>query len=71
MSTQKYPQSLSPFKSKNLNLKNRIIMGSMHTGLEDSYFDIRNLAEYYRTRAQNDVALIVTGGYSPNFSGVL
>jgi len=52
-------------------LKNRIIMGSMHTGLEESWNGFNKLATFYEERAKGGVALIVTGGISPNFSGRL
>jgi 2,4-dienoyl-CoA reductase (NADPH2) len=50
-------------------LKNRVIMGSMHTGLEEKH--LPRLAAFYAERAKNDVALIVTGGFSPNRAGSL
>ncbi len=52
-------------------LKNRIIMGSMHTGLEESWDGFNKLAKFYEERAKGGVALIVTGGISPTFSGRL
>lgn len=52
-------------------LKNRIIMGSMHTGLEESWNGFNKLARFYEERAKGGVALIVTGGVSPTFSGRL
>lgn len=52
-------------------LRNRTIMGSMHTGLEESWFGFDKLASFYAERAQAGVALIVTGGISPAFSGRL
>ena len=52
-------------------LKNRIIMGSMHTGLEESWNGFDKLAKFYEERAKGGVALIVTGGISPTFSGRL
>ena len=47
-------------------LKNRFVMGSMHTGLEDHLGDLPELTRYFVERAQGGVALIITGGYSPN-----
>ena len=63
-----------PFCSRELDLgftklKNRIIMGSMHTGLEEKKNGYSRMAEYYRQRALGGVALIVTGGISPNIAG--
>jgi len=52
-------------------LKNRVIMGSMHTGLEESWNGFSKLARFYEERAKGGVALIVTGGISPTFSGRL
>lgn len=52
-------------------LKNRIIMGSMHTGLEDDFADFDTLANFYAARAKAGVALIVTGGFAPNAAGRL
>ena len=52
-------------------LKNRAIMGSMHTGLEESWNGFYKLARFYEERAKGGVALIITGGISPTFSGRL
>ncbi|MBS1958022.1 MAG: FAD-dependent oxidoreductase [Bdellovibrionales bacterium] len=52
-------------------LKNRFVMGSMHTGLEDSYKHIDALAAYFAERARGEAGLIITGGYSPNWLGKL
>lgn len=52
-------------------LKNRVIMGSMHTGLEERWGGFAKLALFYQERAKAGVALIVTGGISPTFSGRL
>jgi len=52
-------------------IKNRLLMGSMHTGLEEDKPGLNRLAEFYRARAQGGVGLIVTGGFSPNRSGRL
>jgi 2,4-dienoyl-CoA reductase (NADPH2) len=54
-----------------LTLPNRIIMGSMHTGLDHSDDPFRRLAAFYKERAQGGVSLMVTGGVSPNKEGVL
>ena len=54
-----------------LTLRNRVVMGSMHTGLEDSPRDFPQLAAYFAERARGGVGLIVTGGYSPNRRGWL
>jgi 2,4-dienoyl-CoA reductase (NADPH2) len=52
-------------------LRNRVIMGSMHTGLEDRSRDIDRLAAYFAERARGGVGLIITGGYAPNRAGWL
>jgi len=52
-------------------LKNRLLMGSMHTGLEEEAGSLERLAAFYRERAQGGVGLIVTGGISPNRVGRL
>ncbi|RRQ26541.1 NADPH-dependent 2,4-dienoyl-CoA reductase [Rhodococcus sp. Eu-32] len=67
----RYPILLSPFNVGRTTLKNRVIMGSIHTGLEDRARDIDRLAEYFAERARGGVALIVTGGYAPNRTGWL
>lgn len=50
-------------------IKNRVLMGSMHTGLEESKGGFKKLAAFYAKRAQGGVGLIVTGGIAPNFAG--
>jgi 2,4-dienoyl-CoA reductase (NADPH2) len=52
-------------------LRNRVVMGSMHTGLEDRARDVDRLAEYFAERARGGVGLIITGGYAPNRVGWL
>lgn len=52
-------------------LKNRMLMGSMHTGLEEEKVGLNRLSEFYRARAAGGVGLIVTGGFAPNRSGRL
>jgi len=69
-------QTLFRFLMKPLDLgftqlKNRTVMGSMHTGLEEQWFGFEKLAKFYQERAKAGVALIVTGGISPTFSGRL
>jgi 2,4-dienoyl-CoA reductase (NADPH2) len=63
-----YPHLLAPLDLGFTTLKNRVLMGSMHTGLEDSR-DLSRLAAYFRERAEGDVGLIVTGGFAPNVAG--
>jgi 2,4-dienoyl-CoA reductase (NADPH2) len=66
-----YPHLLSPIDLGPLTLANRVLMGSMHTGLEDRFFHYGKLAAYFAERARGGVGLIVTGGISPNRTGWL
>ena len=66
-----YPHLLAPLDLGFTTLKNRVVMGSMHTGLEDRFFHYAKLAEYFRARAKGGVGLIVTGGISPSRQGWL
>lgn len=61
-----YPHLLAPLQVGSLSLKNRILMGSMHTGLEDLPGGFERLAAFYAERAKGGVALIVTGGFGVN-----
>ncbi|MDZ4073848.1 MAG: NADPH-dependent 2,4-dienoyl-CoA reductase [Hylemonella sp.] len=63
-----YPHLLAPLDLGHTQLKNRVLMGSMHTGLEDGR-DLSKLAAYFRERAEGDVGLMVTGGFAPNIAG--
>ena len=65
----KYPNLLSPLDLGFTKLKNRVIMGSMHTGLEEEKNGYERMAAYYEARAKGGVGLIVTGGISPNIAG--
>ena len=60
-----YPTLMSPLEVRGGTLRNRVVMGSMHTGLEDRPWHVPQLAEYFAERARGGVGLIVTGGYSP------
>ena len=71
MTTSRYPHLLAPLDLGFTTLRNRVIMGSMHTGLEDRFYNYGKLAAFYRERARGGVGLIVTGGISPNRSGWL
>ena len=66
-----YPHLLTPLTVGDLTLRNRVVMGSMHTGLEDRVRDLPALAAYFAERARGGVGLIVTGGYAPNKRGWL
>jgi 2,4-dienoyl-CoA reductase (NADPH2) len=63
-----YPHLLRPLDLGFTTLKNRVLMGSMHTGLEDGR-DLTRLAAYFRERAEGGVGLVVTGGFAPNIAG--
>ena len=63
-----YPHMLAPLDLGFTTLKNRVLMGSMHTNLEETG-DWNRVAEFYATRARGGVALMVTGGMAPNREG--
>ena len=69
LSEQLYPLLLSSLKVGTHTLPNRVIMGSLHTRLENEPDGIQRLAEFYAARARGGVGLVVTGGVSPNFEG--
>ncbi|TAN08747.1 MAG: FAD-dependent oxidoreductase [Rhodanobacteraceae bacterium] len=71
MDTPTYPHLFAPLDLGFCSLPNRVLMGSMHTGLEDHARDFGKLAEYFAARARGGVALMVTGGFSPNLAGWL
>jgi 2,4-dienoyl-CoA reductase (NADPH2) len=64
-----YTHLLSPLDVDGIRLRNRVLMGSMHTGLEDRATDFPKLASYFAERARGEVGLIVTGGIAPNIRG--
>ncbi|WP_334180412.1 NADPH-dependent 2,4-dienoyl-CoA reductase [Pseudoxanthomonas sp.] len=66
-----YPHLFAPLDLGFTTVRNRVLMGSMHTGLEDRARDFPRLAAYFAERAAGDVGLIVTGGFSPNLVGWL
>ena len=68
---QKYPHLFAPLDLRFATLPNRVLMGSMHTGLEEAKGGFARLAAFYAARARGGVALIVTGGIAPNFVGRL
>ncbi|KQV74832.1 NADPH-dependent 2,4-dienoyl-CoA reductase [Aeromicrobium sp. Root344] len=69
--TSPYPHLLEPLDLGHTTLRNRVIMGSMHTGMEDRAKHLPELAAYFAERAKGGVALSVTGGYAPNWHGWL
>ncbi|MBF0412965.1 MAG: FAD-dependent oxidoreductase [Desulfamplus sp.] len=66
---QKYPDIFKPLDLGFTTIKNRILMGSMHTGLEEAPQGFEKMAAYFALRAKGGVGLIVTGGFSPNLEG--
>ena len=66
-----YPHLLSPITLAGVTLPNRVLMGSMHTGLEDKVAHFPRLAAYFAERARGGVGLMVTGGFAPNIEGWL
>ena len=71
MSAQTFPHLFTPLDLGFVTLPNRILMGSMHLGLEEAPGGFARMAEFYRERARGGAALIVTGGISPNAEGRL
>ncbi len=66
---QYYPHLLSPLDLGFTQIKNRVLMGSMHTGLEEESDGFSKMAAFYKARAKGQVGIIVTGGISPNRQG--
>ncbi|MFB7028870.1 MULTISPECIES: FAD-dependent oxidoreductase [unclassified Streptomyces] len=64
-----YPHLLSPLDLGFTTLPNRVIMGSMHVGLEEAEHGFERMAAFYAERARGGVGLIVTGGIAPNEAG--
>lgn len=64
-----YPHLFEPIDVHGVTLKNRLIMGSMHTGLEESRDGFKALTAYFVERARGGAGLIITGGVAPNFAG--
>ena len=71
MIDQRYPHLLATLDLGFTALRNRVIMGSMHTNLEEQPQGFERLAAFYAERARGGVGLIVTGGISPNAEGAL
>jgi 2,4-dienoyl-CoA reductase (NADPH2) len=67
--TVAYPHLLAPLDLGFTTLPNRVLMGSMHTGLEDGRKNFPALAAYFAERARGGVGLMVTGGFAPNIAG--
>ena len=64
-----YPRLLAPLDLGFLKLRNRIVMGAMHTRLETLDRPVERLAAFYGARARGEVGLILTGGFAPNPEG--
>ena len=64
-----YPNLLAPLDLGFTKLRNRTLMGSMHTGLEEEKNGFERMAAFYAERARGGVGLIVTGGFAPNLAG--
>lgn len=71
MNNTEYPNLLAPLDLGFTQLSNRVLMGSMHTGLEEEKGGFEKLGAFYEERAKGGVGLIVTGGVSPNLRGRL
>ncbi|MCA1781526.1 MAG: FAD-dependent oxidoreductase [Intrasporangiaceae bacterium] len=69
--TSAYPYLLAPLDLGFTTLRNRVVMGSMHTGMEDKAEQFGELAAFYAERARGGVGLIITGGFSPTLEGTL
>ncbi|MDY6456740.1 NADPH-dependent 2,4-dienoyl-CoA reductase [Acinetobacter faecalis] len=69
--TTRYANILKPLDLGFTTIKNRVVMGSMHSGLEDRFYNYPKLAAYFGERAKGGVGLIITGGISPNRQGWL
>jgi 2,4-dienoyl-CoA reductase (NADPH2) len=67
----RYPHVFSPLELGFTRLKNRILMGSMHTGLEEAEGGFERMAAFFAERARGGVGLIITGGFAPNEEGGL
>ena len=64
-----FPKLFSPLKVGSITLPNRVLMGSMHVGLEEERGRLQKMAAYFAARARGGVGLIVTGGVAPNRAG--
>lgn len=68
-SATKYPNLLSPLDLGHITLKNRVLMGSMHVGLEHEVGPLKKMAAYFARRAEGNCGIIITGGVAPNAEG--
>src|SRR5690625_7696930 len=66
-----YDRLLAPLQIGDHTLRNRVVMGSMHTGLEDRTHNLPKLAAYFAERAKGGAAMMITGGYAPTWEGAV
>ena len=66
-----YPHLLAPLDLGHVTLPNRVLMGSMHVGLEEQFGGLKKMGAYFARRAEGDVGLLVTGGVAPDRQGQL
>ncbi|MFT4624402.1 MAG: 2,4-dienoyl-CoA reductase (NADPH2) [Myxococcota bacterium] len=69
MPHETYPHLLAPLDLGHITLRNRVLMGSMHVGLEEQVGPLSRMAAYFRVRARHGVGMIVTGGFAPSWEG--
>ena len=69
--SSRYPHLLSPLKAGRVTLRNRMIMGSMHTRLDMEENGLHKMAVFLAERAKGEVGLIISGGYAPNTAGLI
>ena len=69
--TSLYPHLLAPLKLGSTTLRNRMIMGSMHTRLDMEENGLHKMAVFLAERARGEIGLIITGGYAPNTAGLI
>lgn len=69
MNANRYPHLFVPLEVHGVSIRNRFVMGSIHSGLEDRLFSFKKLAAYLGERAKGGVGLIITGGIAPNLAG--
>ena len=66
-----YPHLFAPLRVAKTQLRNRLVMGAMHTRLENEPDAAHRLAAYFGERAKGGVGLIITGGYAPDLAGLI
>ena len=69
--TSLYPHLLAPLRVGRTTLRNRMIMGSMHTRLDMEENGLQKMAVFLAERARGEIGLIITGGYAPNTAGLI